>query len=228
MSTTITPPNLKRTALQAFFTTKKVGADGKNISCIAGRSKGIMYMPVQRHTDSVQVLGHDERPRVADAVLTRRKRVLIGVAVADCVPILLYDPVRMVCGAVHAGWRGSAGGILKNTVAVMVEHFYSDPSDIIVATGPAIRWCCYNVGRDVLNAVVSSTGEGDYYETRDGKICLDLPTANGVQAMSVGIDEKNIWMSGECTFCKPEKYFSYRFTRGPTGRQGGFIGIMVP
>jgi YfiH family protein len=175
----------------------------------------------------ILVLSFGDGPKVADAVLTKRKNVLLGVAVADCVPVLIYDPIRRVCGAVHAGWRGTAKGILRRTLTVMEEHFYSDLSEVLIAIGPSIRWCCYTVGRDVLDAVQSSTGNGDYYETRNGKICLDLPTANGIQAVKSGVHKEHIWVSGDCTYCYPEKYFSYRYSRGPTGRQGGFVGMMV-
>ncbi len=225
MNTIIIPDNLNRRTLKAFFTTKKAGTDSNTISHLTGTSESNMYMPVQKHTDNTHVLRFDPGQKIADAVLTRRKNVLVGVAVADCVPILLYDHVRMVCGAVHAGWRGTANTIIKKTVSIMLKQCYSDPSDILVAIGPAIRWCCYHVGGDVLDAVVSSTGTGDYFEKRDGNICLDLPMANKTQAVNMGVNEENIWMSDECTYCSPHKYYSYRYAKGPTGRQGGFIGM---
>lgn len=221
----IIPANLNKRIVKAFFTTKTVGLDIHSVFGPSGMSIDDFYMPLQRHTNRITVLRHDMRRKIADAVITRRKNVLIGVRTADCVPILLYDPVRMVCAAVHAGWKGTAGGILAKTIHGMAGEFYSSPSDIIIAMGPAIRWCCYTVGGDVLRAVISSTGEGDYYERRDGRTCLDLPSANKIQAVQTGVKEENILLSAECTFCRPEKYYSYRYARGPTGRQGGFIGI---
>ena len=113
------------------------------------------------------------------------------------------------------------------TIRMMIDEFYSKPADLLVAIGPAIRWCCYNVGSDVLDMVIASTGDGYYHERRGDKICLDLPSANRLQAVDMGISEKNIWQSEECTFCYPERFYSFRFSKGATGRQGGFIGIFL-
>jgi len=203
----------------AFFTGKEPGID------VSGVSDMPVYFPIQKHTADVTVLEADTTPVVADAVVTNRKGILIGIKVADCVPILLYDPVRKAVGAAHAGWRGTAHGILKKTVEAMRSTFGTDPADLVVAIGPAIRWCCYEVGREVLDAVVAATGEGDYHMEKDGKLCLDLQSANKYQALSVKIQDKNISITEECTFCYPDRYFSYRYTKGTGGRQGGFIGM---
>ncbi|UCG77539.1 MAG: peptidoglycan editing factor PgeF [Nitrospirota bacterium] len=221
----IEPPLLERRGVRAFFTTRKIGVDRERILASSGLGRVDIYQPVQEHTDRVIVLRHDNSRRVADAVITRRRNVLVGVSVADCVPVILFDSERHICGVVHAGWRGTAAGILRRTIGAMRDEMYSRPSDIIIAIGPSIRWCCYSVGEDVLRAVMGATGEGEYYERRDGKICLDLPSANRAQAVDMGINEDNIWMSTECTYCYPERFFSYRYARGPTGRQGGFVGM---
>jgi len=211
--------------VKAFFTGKTPGADLRRISEIASIRTHHIYMPIQKHTDKVLLLDSFE-PKIADAVITDRRDVLIGVQGADCVPVLLYDRRTCATGAVHAGWRGTAAEILKKTVRAMGERFSSSPEDILVAIGPGIRWCCYGVGPEVIDAVRKATGEGDYFIVRGEKNCLDLPAANRYQAISEGVKPGNIWMSDECTFCLPEKYYSYRFAKGPTGRQGGFIGIV--
>jgi hypothetical protein len=108
----------------------------------------------------------------------------------------------------------------------MAARFYSRPSDIIVAIGPSIRWCCYEVGHEVIDAITKATGEGEYFKSKGGKLCLDLQTANKIQALSMGVSDKNIWLSGECTYCLPDRYYSYRYAKGTTGRQGGFIGLL--
>ncbi|HDL20010.1 MAG TPA: peptidoglycan editing factor PgeF [Nitrospirae bacterium] len=227
LSRIISPGIFRRSKIKAFFTTKKSASAGRTISALTDIPENRIYKPVQKHTDNVIVVGYDMKPRVADAVLTRRKGILVGVSVADCVPVLVYDPVRMVCGSVHAGWRGTAKGILKNTLDVMTGEFFSNPSDIIMAIGPAIRWCCYSVGIEVLESVMSSTGDGDYHTKSGNRICLDLSSANRQQALSMGVDESKIWMSDECTYCYPERYYSYRYSRGSMGRQGGFIGMFT-
>jgi YfiH family protein len=213
--------------VKAFFTKKSLGTDIKKISSMLSIKKEDIYFPLQRHTDKVLVVESDLEPKIADAVVTKRAGILIGVQVADCVPILLFDRKRLSIGAVHAGWRGTAAQILKKTINSMVEHFGSLPEDLTIALGPSIRWSCYRVDYGVKNAICKATGYGKYYiEKGDGGYCVDLSSANVLQALSLGVPEENIWGSHECTFCSPEEYYSYRYCKGHNGRQGGFIGIL--
>lgn len=213
--------------VKAFFTKKSLGTDIKKISSILSIKKEDIYFPLQRHTDKVLVVKSDLEPKIADAVVTEREGILIGVQVADCVPILLFDRRRLIIGAVHAGWRGTAAQILKKTLKSMVERFGSSPEDIAVALGPSIRWSCYHVDHGVKNAIYKATGYGKYYiEEGDGGYCVDLSSANVLQALSMGVPEENIWSSHECTYCSPDEYYSYRYGKDRTGRQGGFIGIL--
>ncbi len=218
-------PDIFGGAVKAFFTRKSVGADAEKISRILSIEKENVFLPVQKHTDNILVLNSDLKPRTADAVITRKRGVLIGIQVADCVPILLFDGKRFAAGAVHAGWRGTASGIIKKTIALMGERFGSLATDIRIALGPSIRGECYDVGREVKDAVYNATGEGGYYKRSDGKYSVDLSTANILQAMSAGVPEENIWCSGECTCCNPHDFHSYRYHKNHSGRQGGFIGI---
>ena len=212
--------------VKAFFTDKRVGTDLRRVSEIASIRKEMIYIPVQRHTDTVIFIDSHLEPRIADAVITNSRDVMIGVHAADCVPILLYDRARYVAGAVHAGWRGTAAEILKKTIQMMVDMFCSSPADILIAIGPCIRWCCYTVGYEVHSAIREVTGEGDYYRERGEVYCLDLSSVNRCQALAMGITERHIRISGECTCCHPERFYSYRYARGSSGRQGGFIRIM--
>jgi len=222
---TLIYPDLFNGHAKAFFTCKSLGADRENISKILSIKKENVYLPVQKHTDKVMVLYSDMEPKIADAVVTQRKGVLIGVQVADCVPILLLDRKRFVIGAVHAGWRGTASRIIKNAVKLMIERFKSFPEDIIIALGPSIGGKCYDVGREVKDAIYSVMGEGKYYMPVDGKYYVDLPAANVLQALSMGIPEENIWISNICSHCNPQDFHSYRYHREYSGRQGGFIGV---
>ncbi len=223
----IKPANIDFPGTKAFFTGKfPPGKDiHEIISVECGVSKDRIYMPVQRHTGITYVLETESGPVVADAVVTGRKGVLIGVLVADCVPVLLYDPVKKVAGAVHAGWRGTAGGILKGTIRVMRERFGCSAGDILAAVGPSIRGCCYEVGEDVRAAIQEATGKGNYSVQQGDRYLVDLAAANKIQAVDAGIPRENIWQAGECTFCNPDGFHSYRYTEGAAGRQGGFIGI---
>ncbi len=211
--------------VKAFFTSKSLGAEINKISNILSIKKEDIFLPIQRHTDKVLVLESDLESKVADAVVTKRKGILIGVQVADCVPVLLFDRKKSIIGSVHAGWRGTAAQIVKKTIKLMVEDFNSSPDDIIIAFGPSIRWNCYYVGYEVKDAVCKATGNGKYHVKTDGGYCIDLSSANMLQALSMSIPGKNIWSSNECTYCNPDKYYSYRYSNGCAGRQGGFIGI---
>jgi YfiH family protein len=220
-------PDIFPKSVRVFFTGKLSAMPAENISRMMDIEISNIYLPIQKHTDTIHILNADMSPVIADAVVTNRRGVFIGIQVADCTPVLLYDEERLVVGAVHAGWRGTAVGILKNTINVMQQRFYSSPQDLKIAIGPAIRWCCYEVGYEVIEAVAKETGAGDYYKTKGSKYCMDIPSANRIQALSVGVKKENIWMSDECTFCLPEKYYSYRYAKGGViGRQCGFIGIV--
>jgi purine-nucleoside/S-methyl-5'-thioadenosine phosphorylase / adenosine deaminase len=212
--------------VKAFFTDKRIGTDLRRVSEVASVKKEMIYMPVQRHTDRVIFIDSHLEQSIADAVITNSRDVMIGVHAADCVPILVYDRVRYVAGAVHAGWRGTAAGILKKTIRMMMDMFCASPADILIAIGPSIRWCCYAVGYEVHSAIQEVTGEGDYYREKGEVYFLDLSSVNRYQALAMGIRERHIWISGECTCCNPERFYSYRYAGGPTGRQGGFIRIM--
>ncbi len=225
MHSVIIPDNM-RGIVSACFTGKNPGSDLEMIAAIFRTAKDHIYMPIQKHTDRVMVIGSLPEPFIADAVVTNQKGRLIGVRVADCVPILLCDPVRQVVAAVHAGWRGTAEYILKKTINVFCERFFSDPDDILLSIGPSIRQCCYEVDGEVIRAVSTATGDGVYYGGRGDKFWLDLALANRLQALSAGLSEGNVWMSDDCTFCNPEKFYSYRFSKGTTGRQAGFIGLL--
>lgn len=219
-------PELFGRGVTAFFTGKDPGADLQGISEIVNLSPSAIYLPIQKHTDKVLYLDHSMEPRIADAVVTDRRGVLIGIQTADCVPVLLHDPKQGVVGAVHAGWRGTAAGILKRTISFMAERFACRTENLLVAIGPGIRGCCYEVDHEVYDAVSRATGAGAYHEKKGGKYHLDLAVANKLQALSDGVPGSNIWTSTDCTFCNPEKFFSYRHAKGSTGRQGGFIGML--
>jgi YfiH family protein len=222
----IQPPGFPSPDVQAFFTTKIIGDEAETVE-IVSRKVNIpgdrIYLPVQKHTGTVHVLEPDLKPVVADAVVTGSTGILIGVLVADCVPVLVYEPVRKVAAAVHAGWRGTAERILKNTITVMCEKFGCLPRDMSVAIGPSIRQCSYEVGREVKEDVERATGKGSYYLRKGDKFFIDIASANRIQALSMSVREEHVWQSRECTYCNPEKYHSYRYAGNCSGRQGGFI-----
>jgi YfiH family protein len=221
----IHPENMPDRAVSAFFTTRLAPDDMHVLASYADVPLQTIYLPVQKHTDTVQVVAEDMTARIADAVVTKRRGLLIGVKTADCVPILLYDPRRRAAGAVHAGWRSTAEAILRKTLAVFIDHFYSNVEDILVSIGPAICGGCYEVGPEVVEAVLKGTGPGSYISERGSRHHIDLRAANLQQALSSGVPAENIWQSTDCTFCRPEKYYSYRYAKETTGRLYGMIAL---
>ena len=219
----ITPAIFTGLPVQAFFTLKSFHGEVSRL-CRELHAKTV-YIPIQKHTDKTIIVEYDLEPKVADAVVTIRKGLIVGIEVADCVPVLLYDKKRHIAGAVHAGWRGTAEGIVKKTIAVFRDCFHASPADIIIAIGPSIKGCCYGVGSEVVDAVTRETGDGDYVLARGEKQFVDLGAANRHQAVSSGILPDNIWVSEDCTYCLPEKYYSFRYARGTVNRQHGFIVI---
>lgn len=157
-----------------------------------------------------------------DALVTDQENVIVTILTADCVPILLYDPVKRVVAAVHAGWRGTEGEIVIKTVNTMRRRFGTDPSDILAGIAPAIGKCCYEVGEDVAS---NFSAYSDAIDRHGEKSMLDLPAINKRQMISVGIGEGHIEMSGICTACEVETFFSYRREHGCSGRFMSMIGM---
>jgi polyphenol oxidase len=218
-------PDIFDGAITAFFTSKLLGADIAKISKTLAIKEENVYLPIQKHTDKVLVLDSDLGPVEADAVITRRRDLLLGVQVADCVPILIFDGRRSAIGAVHAGWRGTASRIIIKTINRMTECYGSKPEDIRMAIGPSIKGRCYEVGQEVRDEIYNVMGEGCYCNSMKVKHYIDLPRANMLQAVSIGVPENNIWHSDMCTHCNPSVFHSYRYHGDHSGRQGGFIGV---
>jgi len=207
----------------AYFTTKALSDESVRMNALLHAED--LYLPMQKHTDEIVIVDGGEKPVVADAVVTKRKGLALGVRVADCLPILLYDTRNNVVGAVHAGWRGTAAGILSKTVRLLKSRFGSQPEDILMAIGPSIKGSCYAVGKDVADAIADAAAESCI--TAVGRnIYADLPEANRLQAVNAGIAAINIWISDECTHCMPDRFHSYRIRKSDTGRQYGIIALI--
>ena len=160
-----------------------------------------------------------------DGIVTNQPGVMIAVGVADCLPLLLLDPVKGVVAALHAGWQGTAGNIAAKGVATLVKIFDSNADDILAALGPAIRSCCYEVDEPVMKAFAASGADWSVCaaENGNGKWKLDLAAANREQLLAAGISDRNIEMTPQCVCCQHDWFFSYRRDEGETGRQAGFI-----
>jgi len=156
----------------------------------------------------------------ADAIVTGQPDLLLAVLTADCVPVLLADPAARVVGAVHAGWRGLAAGVLESGLRAFAD-LGADLGASVALVGPAIGPCCYEVGPEVAEAVTARYPPAAA-TTRDGRLAIDT-TAAALDALTrAGVGE--VRAAYECTAHQPERFFSYR-RDGTTGRQAGHVAL---
>lgn len=186
----------------------------------------------QVHKNVVRIVTKDDRhvcmstvPYEADGIVTAEKGLPLFCFTADCVPALLLDRENGVAGAVHCGWRSSVSDILKNALTQM-ETLGADREQICVALGPAIGKCCFETDGDVPAAIEAYLGgdtEGLWTRKENGKYLVDLRLANKRRLLQLGLREEHIDLSGECTMCSHEKYWSHRYTKGIRGSQAACI-----
>lgn len=168
-----------------------------------------------------------ERDFTADALVTNESNLPLVVFSADCGIILLHDPEANCVGAVHAGWRGCAAGILEKTVREMERLYGAKPARILAAIGPAIGQCCFETDGDVPDAMRDALGADaePFLEDRGAKWHVDLSGLNRQWLLRAGVAPGRIDVSELCTFCHPELFWSYRKVGGQRGAQIAMISL---
>jgi purine-nucleoside/S-methyl-5'-thioadenosine phosphorylase / adenosine deaminase len=161
----------------------------------------------------------------ADIILTDKPGVTLMMRFADCVPILLHDPVRHVVGIAHAGWLGTVRGTGRAAVETMQFRYGCQPENIMAAIGPSIGPDHYVVGMDVINQVRQNFGQdaNGLLGRRDGQVFFDLWAANRLLLEQAGVHQ--IECTEICTACSTGDWFSHRAEKGRTGRFGAMIGL---
>lgn len=163
----------------------------------------------------------------ADAVVTRDPGVAVAVVAADCVPVLLADPVTGAVAAVHAGWRGTAANIVAAAVKTLTREWGVDPASFIAAIGPSIGPCCYAVGAELVTAFEQAGHPREcvsqWFSTQDQRLVLDLWTANRDLLERAGVAAKNIHVAGLCTQTHREVFESFRAEGAEAGRMAAVI-----
>ena len=156
-----------------------------------------------------------------DALITNATNIFLGILTADCLPIFIVDQKRKVIAAIHAGRQGTALHITKKVLKKMEEEFDSSLEDLIIALGPSIGPCCYEIDEKVF------IPEWEPFSTSKGenRWMVDLAQINIAQMKEEGIKGKQILWINLCTSCHSNLFFSYR-KEGQTGRQLSFIGIL--
>jgi YfiH family protein len=156
-----------------------------------------------------------------DALLENTPGLVVAVKTADCIPLLMVDPVHRAVAAVHAGWRGTARNIAARAIAEMAGKFDTRPQDLHVAIGPGIGKCCYQVGPEVAlefaeyDAALSNSAQ---------PVHLDLGDINRRQAAACGVNLGQIYLAGICTMCNQE-FHSFRRDKDRAGRMLSVVGI---
>ncbi len=160
-----------------------------------------------------------------DALMTNEAGVCIGVSTADCIPVLLYDPIQRASCAIHAGWRGTVQRIVEKAVTRMTEVFGSDPQKLIAQIGPGIHLESFEVGDEVYQTFEKEGFPMELISKKYEKWHIDLPECNRLQLVAAGIPETHIAVSPVCTFQQSDTFFSARKLSINSGRI--FTGILL-
>ncbi len=189
----------------------------------------------QVHEDTVRHVTGADRGKglfaatdyTADALVTDEPGLSLMVFSADCIILLLHDPVTGSIGAVHAGWRGTALDLPAKAVRKMGRLFGARPEDIRVAVGAGIGPCCFETHDDVPNAMRSAFGGGaeDYIRPRGEKWTVDLKGLNAWRLREAGVPAEQIDTCPLCTACRTDLYWSHRITGDRRGVQGALIAL---
>lgn len=162
-----------------------------------------------------------------DAIVSSAGGVLAGVKTADCVPILIGDPVNGGFAAIHAGWRGTLAEIGIRTLKRMTEAYGTRPTEVVVAIGPAAGSCCYEVGKEVIEPFRSRFPSQQLFtETREDHACINLLQANREQLICAGVESNKISIAPLCTMCNTDLFFSYRREKSVQGKVGRLMSVV--
>ena len=223
---------------QHLFTSKQlplpaVDAWSAALASIGASADRLMRVK-QVHGNGVRLLNKGDVPEGAseqqldgDAIVSNQPGLALAVMVADCVPILLVDPVRGAAAAIHAGWRGTCAGVVQASIETMQREFGCDPVDLIAAIGPSAGPRDYEVGESLVDAFLAaghSRPDVERWFIRSGaKPHLDLWSANRDQLMASGVDTTRVHVCGLSTVSHPDVFDSYRVAGERAGRMAALI-----
>lgn len=189
-----------------------------------------IIVPHQVHDSVVQVIDEDtlglqELIEGVDALITRLPGVCIGVSTADCIPIIIYDPVHHCAAAVHAGWRGTVKRIAESVARQMYAFYRSDYGEMQVMIGPGISLKNFEVGQEVYDEFLQAGFPMERIAARYAKWHIDLPLCNRLQLEQLGVRPENIRETGICTYDHADDFFSARRLGINSGRI--FTGVIL-
>ncbi len=202
----------------------------------AGLERNHLVFTKQVHGDVVRVVTAAESgegllksaPPACDALVTGDSGVVLTVFSADCVPILLFDEAAHVAAAVHSGWRGTAKGIVRRALHVMMTQFGARPETVRAAIGPSIGPCCFETHADVPNAMTCAWGAlaaPCIVNRPDGMFSVNLQELNARLLCDAGVPARQISVSEDCTCCRADRFFSHRRDGLRRGLQVALISL---
>jgi YfiH family protein len=213
----------------------RVQANRYRLCCALGLEPHRIVCARQVHGTVVRVVGEESAgagfgdPAAAlssvDGLVTDQRGLALWLVFADCVPILAFDPDRPAVGIAHAGWRGTAGRIAAALVATMTSTFGSRPERLRVAIGPCIGPCCYAVGEEVVAAVTAAVSDPSRVLVASTPCRLDLGEANRQILVAAGVTPAHIALSGQCTACRVDEFYSHRAQGGRAGRMAAVVAV---
>ena len=186
--------------------------------------KNFIY-PEQTHSANIDIAIETRQDYPdCDALILTNKNQAIFLNFADCTPIILYDKIQNIGAIAHAGWRGTAQKIAPLTAQKLVENFNSKIENIIAIIGPAIGFCCYNVGQDVYEKLSKTVSNFEgLFEIRNGEIFVDLKEINKRQLEEIGIQKIDV--CPYCTVHNNDLFYSYRNENGTGKRHSAVLRL---
>lgn len=174
----------------------------------------------QTHSSNIRIIdGEKTFYDDTDALISNIKGSLMLLNFADCVPVILYSVKDNMGAVIHAGWRGSAAGIVEKTV----EKMNINPENITALIGPSIGKCCFETGEEVYNEFIKTEKDERIYAKKKDKYFIDLKLFNHNRLVKAGV--QNIDICDYCTCCMSDIFFSYRKEKGVTARHSAVVKI---
>lgn len=185
-----------------------------------GLEENSVAFPNQIHSGIVKVANISGNQGDCDALITNKKNLGIGVIIADCTPIFIYDNKEKIIAAVHSGWRGTEQKILNKTLQKLKDDFNSKSENLFVYLGPSISAINYEVGIEVAEKF-----ENKYVIKKDAKYFLDVSGCNYDMLLDFAVPQNQIQKSVLCTYEFKSLLHSYRRDGEKSGRSLGVIAI---
>lgn len=186
---------------------------GTGIACVTAANRG-------------DGLRHQTTLPPCDAIVVRDPDVTAMTLHADCVPVIVADPIQRIGALAHAGWRGTVSGLPGMLIQTFIDQFDSDPGSLICAVGPHIKDCCFEVGEEVSDRFAEKFGPDSVVCSAAGKPHVDLEAAVLLQLVHCGVVPENITVADLCTSCEEQLFYSYRRDRGQTGAMAAMMRVL--